>query len=70
MFEAVLEEELMSRRVSDLYLDPTRRREVSENILREGSVKDAEMELYTSERPQVLGRDDCYDEDGRRQGLF
>jgi PAS domain S-box-containing protein len=47
MFEAGSREELMDCSVSDLYVDPTRRLELSERILREGSVKDAELELHT-----------------------
>jgi len=47
MFDASSREELMQRNVSDLYVDPSRRRELSERILHQGSVKDAEVELHT-----------------------
>lgn len=47
MFEADSREELMKCNVSDLYVDPFRRKELSERILRHGFVKDAEVELHT-----------------------
>ena len=44
MFEAASKEELMRRRVSDLYVDPVRRRELSEKTVRQGYIKDEEVE--------------------------
>jgi PAS domain S-box-containing protein len=47
MFEATSKEELIARNVSDLYIDPGRRRGVSERIARDGFIKDLELELQT-----------------------
>ncbi|HRZ37428.1 MAG TPA: CHASE domain-containing protein [Candidatus Paceibacterota bacterium] len=44
MFEAASKEELMSRRVSDLYVDPARRRELSEKAVRQGYIQEEEVE--------------------------
>ena len=47
MFEAGSREEILEQRVADLYVDPARRQQLSECLLRDGSVKDAEIELQT-----------------------
>jgi PAS domain S-box-containing protein len=47
MFEAGSREEILKQRVADLYVDPSRRQQLSESLLRDGSVRDAEIELQT-----------------------
>ena len=47
MMEAASKEEMLQHNVSDLYVDPARRLELSEQILRLGSVKDVEVELHS-----------------------
>jgi PAS domain S-box-containing protein len=47
MFEAESREELMSRRVSDLYADPAQRKVFSEKMMRYGAVKGEEIQLVT-----------------------
>ena len=46
MLEADSKEELLRHNVSDFYVDPAQRLELSEQILRLGSVRDAEIELH------------------------
>ena len=47
MFEATSKEEFMQHPVSDLYIDATRRREFSEKIMKQGFLKDEELQLQT-----------------------
>jgi PAS domain S-box-containing protein len=47
MFEAASKEELMGHNVSDLYVDPVRRKELSDKLTRQGFIKDEEVEQKT-----------------------
>ena len=47
MFEAGSKEEFMRHSVADFYIDPARRKELSEKLTRQGFVKEEEVELKT-----------------------
>lgn len=47
MVEAATKEELMAHSASDFYVNPAQRRELSEQLLHQGFVKDVEMEMQT-----------------------
>ncbi|MBU1118250.1 PAS domain S-box protein [Patescibacteria group bacterium] len=55
MFEAKSKEEFLKHTVSDLYVDPKKREEFSEKMLKRGFLKNEELELKTLKNRKFIG---------------
>ena len=55
MFEAASKEDLLNHAVNELYRDPVKRQELSDRLLRQGFVKNEEIELRTVKGKPIWG---------------
>lgn|GEM_PF-1705648 len=55
MLEADSEQELLKYNVSDLYRNPAKRKEIADKLLKQGSVRNEEVELITLKGRQIWG---------------